>query len=131
MRWSTDGKSDVRRYFWVDFLMISYYSIILFVLVMVLNATFNNISVISWRSVLLVGETRVPWENHWPAASHWQSLSHNVASSTLCCEQDSSLENWHILYELIYVTLLMLFGLLVAKDYLAFYSVERHRWCNG
>ena len=27
---------------------------------MVFNATFNNISVISWRSVLLVEETRVP-----------------------------------------------------------------------
>jgi hypothetical protein len=38
--------------------------------VMVLNATFNNISVISWRSVLLVEETGVPGENHHPAASH-------------------------------------------------------------
>jgi hypothetical protein len=28
--------------------------------VMVFNATFNNISVISWRLVLLVKETRVP-----------------------------------------------------------------------
>ena len=33
-------------------------------------ATFNNISVISWRSVLLVEETRVPRENHQPATSH-------------------------------------------------------------
>jgi hypothetical protein len=31
---------------------------------MVFNATFNNISVISWRSVLLVEETEVPGENH-------------------------------------------------------------------
>jgi hypothetical protein len=30
------------------------------VIVMVFNATFNNISVISWRSVLLVEETGVP-----------------------------------------------------------------------
>jgi hypothetical protein len=29
----------------------------------VFNATFNNISVISWRSVLLVNETGVPGEN--------------------------------------------------------------------
>ena len=29
---------------------------------MVFNATFNNISVISWRSVLLVKETGVPRE---------------------------------------------------------------------
>ena len=46
------------------------------------NATFNNISVISWRSVLLVEETGVPGENHRPVASHWQTLSHNVVSST-------------------------------------------------
>jgi len=37
---------------------------------MVFNATFNNISAISWRSVLLVDETTVPGENHRPAASH-------------------------------------------------------------
>jgi hypothetical protein len=34
------------------------------VTVMVFNTTFNNISVISWRSVLLVEETGVPGENH-------------------------------------------------------------------
>ena len=34
------------------------------------NATFNNISVISWRSVLLVKETGVPRENHIPATSY-------------------------------------------------------------
>jgi hypothetical protein len=41
--------------------------------VLVFSATFRNISLISWRSVLLVEETRVPGENH----SHWQTLSHN------------------------------------------------------
>jgi len=41
--------------------------------VMVFNATFNNISVISWRSVLSVEEIKVPWENHWPVVSHWQT----------------------------------------------------------
>jgi hypothetical protein len=50
--------------------------------VMVFNTTFNNISDISWRSVLLVEETGKPWENHWTAASHWQTLSHNVVLST-------------------------------------------------
>ena len=34
------------------------------------NATFNNISVISWRSVLLVEETGVRGENHRPVANH-------------------------------------------------------------
>ena len=38
--------------------------------VMVFNATFNNISVISWLSVLLVEENGVPRENHGPIASH-------------------------------------------------------------
>ena len=38
--------------------------------VMVFNATFNNISIISQRSVLLVEETRVPGENHRHVANH-------------------------------------------------------------
>jgi hypothetical protein len=46
---------------------------------MVLNATFNNISAISWRLALLVEETG---ENHRPAVSHAQTLSHNIVSST-------------------------------------------------
>ena len=48
---------------------------------MVLNATFNNISVISWRSVLLMEETGVPEENHRSAKSyiklHWLRLAMN------------------------------------------------------
>jgi hypothetical protein len=32
--------------------------------IMVFNATFNNISVISWQSVLLVEETGVLGDNH-------------------------------------------------------------------
>jgi hypothetical protein len=39
------------------------------VMVMVFNATFNNISVISWWSVLLVGENGVHGENHRSVAS--------------------------------------------------------------
>jgi hypothetical protein len=49
---------------------------------LMINTTFNNISAISWRSVLLVEETGVPGENHRPVASHWQTLSHNVVSIT-------------------------------------------------
>jgi len=41
---------------------------------MVFNATFNNISVILWQSVILEEESRVPWENHRPVACHWQTL---------------------------------------------------------
>jgi len=40
--------------------------------VMVFNATFHNISVISWQSVFLMEEIR----------GHWQTLYHNVISST-------------------------------------------------
>ena len=50
--------------------------------VMLFNPTFNNISVILWRSDLLVEETAVPGENYPPVAIQWQSLSHNVVSST-------------------------------------------------
>ena len=49
---------------------------------MVLNATFNKISVISWWSVLSLKETGVPGKNHRPATSHKQTLSRNVVSST-------------------------------------------------
>jgi len=57
---------------------------------MVFNATINNISVISWRSVLLVEETGVPGENRRRAASHRQTLSHNVVSRIPRHEQDSN-----------------------------------------
>ena len=45
---------------------------------MVFNDTFNNISAISWQSVLLVKKTGIPDENHWPVACYWPTLSHNV-----------------------------------------------------
>ena len=35
-------------------------------MVIVFNATFNNISVVSWRSILLLEKTGVPGENHRP-----------------------------------------------------------------
>ena len=49
--------------------------------VMVLNATLNNISTISRRSVLLVEETGVRKKTS-TYRSHSQTLSHNVTSST-------------------------------------------------
>ena len=56
----------------------------------VYDATSNNISVISWRLVLLMEETWVLWENHRPVTSHWQTSSHNVVSSTPHQERDST-----------------------------------------
>jgi hypothetical protein len=46
--------------------------------VMVFNATFNNISVIWWRSVLLVEETGVLGENHQPAAKLYHIMLYRV-----------------------------------------------------
>jgi hypothetical protein len=37
---------------------------------MIFNATFNNISSISWLTVVLVAETGVPGENHLPVEGH-------------------------------------------------------------
>ena len=53
--------------------------------------TFNNISVTSWQSVLLVEEAGVPGENNCPVTNHGQTfLSHNVVLSTPCHERDSN-----------------------------------------
>ena len=50
---------------------------------MVFNATFNNISAISLRSVLLVEEIRGAGENYPPVVSHCQTLYHNVVHFVL------------------------------------------------
>jgi len=44
---------------------ISHFKLIVF------NATFSNISAISWRPVLVVEEARVPREKHQPWVSNW------------------------------------------------------------
>jgi hypothetical protein len=74
-----DGKSNNCTKIIIN---VHIYQYFIRVRVMMFNATFNNISVISWRLVLLVEETGLPGENHRPAASHWQTLSNNVVSST-------------------------------------------------
>jgi len=42
-----------------------------------INATFNNISAMSWQSVLLVEETRVPGENKRPILLYQVYLAMN------------------------------------------------------
>jgi hypothetical protein len=42
---------------------------------LVFNATFSNISAISWQPVLVVEEAGLPGENHRPRASNWLTLS--------------------------------------------------------
>jgi len=58
---------------------------------MVFNATFNNISAISWWSVLFVEETGGPGENHTPVASHKTNFI------TQCCtpHPDRDLNSQH------------------------------------
>jgi hypothetical protein len=69
-----------------------------FVCLVVFNATYNNISVISWGSVLLVEETEGPGENHRPVASHWQNLSHNIVHLTLIEIRSHISGDWHWLH---------------------------------
>jgi hypothetical protein len=57
---------------------------------MVFNITFNNVSVISWQSVLLMQETGILGEYHRHATRHGQILSQKVASSTSRLEWDSN-----------------------------------------
>ena len=83
---SWDGKSWwIKDSTWKTELFKGYcckYRNVLFVCLMVFSATFNNISVTSWRSVLLVEETRWPGKKHWPVASHWQT-SHIMLYTSL------------------------------------------------
>jgi hypothetical protein len=51
---------------------------------MVLNATFNNISAISWRSVVLEEEAKVPGENHRPAVNVLGVPSQDSEMSCIC-----------------------------------------------
>ena len=79
---------NIDTFFLVSLSFSLNYSIRLFsvCLLMVFNATFNNISVtnsISLRSVLLVEETRGPRENHRPVVSHRQTLSQNAVHLSL------------------------------------------------
>ena len=54
------------------------YTCFVFVCLMVFNATFNNISIISWRSLLLMEENGGPGDIHRTIVSHWKTVLHNV-----------------------------------------------------
>ena len=66
LRWVKLIIQNDEMYFWVGFICL-----------IVFNTTFNNISVILWRPILLVEETGGPVENHRLVAGHWQTLSHS------------------------------------------------------
>ena len=78
-QWYKEDQPQVWQTYGVFSYVYNYYYIILrmhnididtlgLVWFMVFNATFKNISAISWRSALLVEETG---ENNRPVASHW------------------------------------------------------------
>jgi len=50
----------------------------------VFNATFNNISVISWRPVLVVEEAGVPGEDHEQATGKLYHLRMRVKCTLFC-----------------------------------------------
>jgi len=53
-------------------------------LFIVLNATFSNISAISWRTVLVVEEARVPGENHGQATGKLYHLRLRAECALFC-----------------------------------------------
>jgi hypothetical protein len=55
---------------------------------LVFNATFSNISAISWRPVLVVEEAGVPGENHRPMGKQL------VKIITCGCESSAPFGNW-------------------------------------
>jgi uncharacterized membrane protein len=57
-------------YYCKNLMLFDYVALICVFGIMVLNVTFNNISIISWRVVLLVEEIGVPRENYQLATSH-------------------------------------------------------------
>ena len=83
----TEGKEDGNKQQQLPRQQVRKLCIFEKVRVVVFNATFNNISVISWRSVLLMEETGVLGENHLSVVSHWQTLLHNVVLSTPCLSE--------------------------------------------
>jgi hypothetical protein len=64
---------------------------------MVFNVIFNNITVISWRSVLFVEKLWVPEENHRPVANHVadNSIEKNLARRQLIVKSNES-SSWLI-----------------------------------
>jgi hypothetical protein len=77
---------------WESILIVWCLNSKMLILFVVFNATFNNISVISGRSVVLVEDTG---ENQRPAASHWQILFLlNVMQDWFCIVQLLKDKNW-------------------------------------
>jgi hypothetical protein len=84
--------------FFISIFHLRLYNCVKYVCFLVFNATFNNISVVSRRSVLLVEKIGGLRENHYPVTSLWQTLSHNVVHLALVIGTDcigSCKSNYH------------------------------------
>ena len=90
---------------------------------MVLNSIFNNISAILWWSVLLLEESGVPGESHWPVSSYCQTWSHHelhsnfstlVAIGTDCTGSCKS--NYHTITTTTALPILEIFENLTCKN---------------
>ena len=95
---------------------------------MVLNATFKNILVISWRSVLLVDATEI----HRPASRKLQTLSPIFVYGDI----------YFLFYIYLHNYLFGIFKLFLLELYVLIYFIllcfihlscptKPHRWCNG
>ena len=66
-----------------------YYCFLVFIfLSLVFNATFRNITAISWRPVLVVEEAGVPVENHRPATGKLYHLRQRVECTLFVIYKD-------------------------------------------
>ena len=106
---------------------------------MMFNATFNNISVISWRSVLLVEETGGPGENHRPVTSHWQTLccsprpdwDSNLTISVQVIAVERQVNNFHVKNKLHFNEMMMKFTLHTIKTHLIRFCIVLAHWNNN
>ena len=67
----TDSDNRTNKQTQISITHPSLYMLLQIVIVLVFNATFSNISAISWRPVLVVEEAGAPKENHRPWTSNW------------------------------------------------------------
>jgi hypothetical protein len=77
----------------------------LFVSLMVFNATFSNISTISWPSVLMVEETEGTGENHLQLTSHENNDNRQFAVIVCTCISPCAFERHYCLIRFLEISI--------------------------